>query len=591
MASLKSARLPAWQIDSYSARSSADYDVNTRSMSELSKHVLSERDEDEYGEEEETDEAQSERRSGSIVSCVSDRTDATVRFAINVDDSHRSDAHKGSAVGFAAAEGGSERSDADGRGSFELQRPASPLTRRASLRKQSTASLARISAKVKSRESFKKVAASYQEVSRATAGMLRLLPLVLLIVFIMLPSVSRTIFSAWDCSRYTTGPGTSISYLRRDLSIECSTYEHRRVIFVAIFLVILWPVGMQLLFFSCLWINRDALRSGESTVYSRALRFLTGGYKDEFFYWETIELFRRLTCSGFVVLVPHDYIFYRIALAIWVSVPILVATAFLKPMKNQEDTTLALVSQSILVMAYCCCGLIRIVNTEKLSDEQKRFLVGFTNPDGVFLLVAIFCIIFLILLMSAYAYNINFEFLRQIRRLDNKSAREASTWLLVGGLIGGLSGLILGVTMFGMVSGLVGASILLPMGGALGSAMCQLCKSMQAAATSADPPPPQRQSCSFAFDTLPCERRGNERRGSAPISPSGRCGGFRPQRRGSAPGSPSRRKRSGSNPTDHSDPEQQPYEQRLRSAMRRGSAPTQLARVGSAEGSEINLIT
>jgi hypothetical protein len=92
-----------------------------------------------------------------------------------------------------------------------------------------------------------------------------------------------------------------------------------------------------------------------------------------------------------VVLVPHDYIFYRIALAIWVSVPILVATAFLKPMKNQEDTTLALVSQSILVMAYCCCGLIRIVNTEKLSDEQKRFLVGFTNPDGVFLLVAIFC--------------------------------------------------------------------------------------------------------------------------------------------------------------------------------------------------------
>ena len=61
------------------------------------------------------------------------------------------------------------------------------------------------------------------------------------------------------------------------------------------------PVGMNLFFGTVLIMNRGDLRKGMATSRgARAVRFLTGGYRNQVFYWELVELFRRLTVSGWV---------------------------------------------------------------------------------------------------------------------------------------------------------------------------------------------------------------------------------------------------------------------------------------------------
>ena len=58
---------------------------------------------------------------------------------------------------------------------------------------------------------------------------------------------------------------------------------------------------MIVLFSIVLYLNRaDFVVGRASTSIAKSVRFLVGGYRKKFFYWEMIELFRRIAISGWV---------------------------------------------------------------------------------------------------------------------------------------------------------------------------------------------------------------------------------------------------------------------------------------------------
>ena len=293
------------------------------------------------------------------------------------------------------------------------------------------------------------------------------LPLVLLVVFVMLPAVSRSIFSAWDCIAFKSGPDSEVRYLRRELAIVCGSEEHERITALAWMLVIIWPIGMQLLFGFTLWFNRKAMAAGTNNAYTRATRFLTGGYKSRYFYWETVELFRRLTCSGFIMLIPHQYIFLRIALAIAVSIPILVMTAFLQPVKNLEDTVLGITGQMIMLFAFCCCVVIRILNSQDLDDGDKGALLGFTSPKGIFLALGLCFVVFFIVILGSYAYRVTLI----LKKQGGTEAKSSAAWMVWSASFSAIAALVLGSAAYGMAGGIVSASVFFVIGGAVGAVM------------------------------------------------------------------------------------------------------------------------
>ena len=80
------------------------------------------------------------------------------------------------------------------------------------------------------------------------------LPVVLVISYLLVPSVSTTIFQSWSCIAYEfdrrdVNHILYFSYLRDDLYVQCSEYgfsnpEHNAIKAVAILLIFIWPVGM-----------------------------------------------------------------------------------------------------------------------------------------------------------------------------------------------------------------------------------------------------------------------------------------------------------------------------------------------------------
>ena len=89
-----------------------------------------------------------------------------------------------------------------------------------------------------------------------TRGVLAALPLTLFILFFFVPSTSAAIFNAFPCSEfgYDDAAGETWKFVRADLSIRCPddsgepTPQHSYLRAAGVALLMLWPVGVPLLF-------------------------------------------------------------------------------------------------------------------------------------------------------------------------------------------------------------------------------------------------------------------------------------------------------------------------------------------------------
>ena len=63
-------------------------------------------------------------------------------------------------------------------------------------------------------------------------------------------------------------------------------------------MLFLWPLGVPLLYGSLLALSAGALKARRPTRISRACHFLHGEYRPSYYYWELLDLLRRLVFTG-----------------------------------------------------------------------------------------------------------------------------------------------------------------------------------------------------------------------------------------------------------------------------------------------------
>ena len=110
---------------------------------------------------------------------------------------------------------------------------------------------------------------------------MRSLPLTLILTFVLLPSTSNRIFSSFLCEPFALDDDarSEQTYLREDLHVSCTSPEYDSIKRDAIALVLVWPVGVPLLYISLLWASRRAILSNSPTALSNSIFFLSSDYK------------------------------------------------------------------------------------------------------------------------------------------------------------------------------------------------------------------------------------------------------------------------------------------------------------------------
>ena len=150
--------------------------------------------------------------------------------------------------------------------------------------------------------------------------------LFLLLVYIILPGVSLIIFRSFTCIDVDPSnvTGEYSKYLIADMSIRCDTSKYTYIVIWASISIILFPVGIPLMFLTLLSKvktdilnmeeqHADVASKGEAKYASlrkmqvkddvTQLNFLYGSYQSRRWYWEVIESIRRLTLTALLALV------------------------------------------------------------------------------------------------------------------------------------------------------------------------------------------------------------------------------------------------------------------------------------------------
>ena len=96
------------------------------------------------------------------------------------------------------------------------------------------------------------------------------LPSLLSLTFLVFPMVSSAAFRVFSCEKFDTG----VSYLRADYSLECDTSEHTRAKTLAVLGILIYPVGISLMYILLMLRARRALLDERPTKLSQALSFL-----------------------------------------------------------------------------------------------------------------------------------------------------------------------------------------------------------------------------------------------------------------------------------------------------------------------------
>ncbi|GMH77019.1 hypothetical protein TL16_g07263 [Triparma laevis f. inornata] len=192
------------------------------------------------------------------------------------------------------------------------------------------------------------------------------------ITYIVFAGVSTTILDTYNCKTY----GDELTeYMVSDQSLACDTPAHETYLTYASAMIFVYPVGIPLLYFGLLWMDRKHLRVQKLREENPSLlktSFLWDEYQDSYWWFEVFDCVRRLSQTGLLIFMFRGRI-SQIVVAIIMSVIYLGLVIHWKPYAKWSDNQLAIISQGAIFFTLFSALLTKIDDNEKDSYDTRKF--------------------------------------------------------------------------------------------------------------------------------------------------------------------------------------------------------------------------
>ena len=203
-------------------------------------------------------------------------------------------------------------------------------------------------------------------------------PLTLLILFFAFPPVTSLAFRLFEeCTTFSDELGESQAFLissRKHYAVACPSDELADAQSLAWVAILLYPVGVVVFSAWLLYLGRARLLLKEQdTPYTRSIAFLHAPFVPSYFYFDLLELCKKLLLIGFASLIKPGSIM-QIMIAVLVSLLFLVLHLQSLPYRRHLDNMLATTIHLGLCVFFIWCLLLQTgalateENSSKLSD-------------------------------------------------------------------------------------------------------------------------------------------------------------------------------------------------------------------------------
>ena len=173
-----------------------------------------------------------------------------------------------------------------------------------------------------------------------------------LLVFLLYPSVTNKIFEGLSCR--SLGEDKSVLYV--DYSIDCGSLEYYTLAILCLALVVIWPIGLPSGLLYYMWKEKDDIKKQDADTLQK-FSFVLGDYDAEHWYWEVVELSRKLILTGIIGLFQRGSIAQVVA-ATMLSFFFFAITIREQPFQTKHLNIIKVVSEiQLFVILLVCCVL------------------------------------------------------------------------------------------------------------------------------------------------------------------------------------------------------------------------------------------
>jgi hypothetical protein len=164
--------------------------------------------------------------------------------------------------------------------------------------------------------------------------------------YLVYPSVSAVFLETLKCREINF-----VEFLSKDLTIECASDAHKSATAVAGLMIFIFSIGLVAVYLALLYPHRTDLSVCPH------LSFLFHDYKPQFWYWESIEIARKLVLTGALATFNRGS-HIQLVLAMSIIVLHMLVLAHLKPYKKARDGNVALFVYTLLLMMFLGAALL-----------------------------------------------------------------------------------------------------------------------------------------------------------------------------------------------------------------------------------------
>ena len=211
--------------------------------------------------------------------------------------------------------------------------------------------------------------------------------LFLYLLFLVYPSVSSTVLRLYVCQEIE-----GASYLEADLRVSCHTAEWTSYTYASLVLILLYPIGVPIFFFSILRVNQEHLR--EPRIRAQ-LGFLYAGYRGECWWFEITEAIHKLTLTSVLAFLPAGA---QLPTGMGVCVLYFLIILLVNPYLSSFDDMLALYSECEIFLLITA-GWIFYNQTEGASDNDLLLSVCLIGITIFFFAAFLFAALYVLLML------------------------------------------------------------------------------------------------------------------------------------------------------------------------------------------------
>jgi len=174
--------------------------------------------------------------------------------------------------------------------------------------------------------------------------------------FVIYPTASNTIFNTFNCESFDDG----FTGLKSDFSIDCTSSEHKSYVLYAIFMVLVYPIGIPVMYIATMCFqhprltlkhedyteldHETAIDKRDKDLNLKHVHFLYYQYRPEHWYFEVLECVRKMFLTGLMMFVMQNSA-TQLAIGVLISFLSFGAFAYIEPYLDPNDSWMQMCAQ------------------------------------------------------------------------------------------------------------------------------------------------------------------------------------------------------------------------------------------------------